>query len=203
MVTWTTLLTCVAACLIGSISAAPLDAPSVLLPLSGPSIPQPTVEYFHNNIYIGEPDDSAVSMHLALRTIHSLLTPHKEARSLPGINNSIQIILQKNSDKYEYYYMFYQGRSGITCDPCGWASNYWTQIAQVGPFTYSMDIMRMSVFPPTVSLSFIAISKTTLDYVYATDERYRCTFSSIGRATTTNAYTSRTETVGVSSSVEA
>jgi hypothetical protein len=151
------LLTYLAACLMRYTAAAPTDAPSVLLPLNDPSFPQPTIEYFTNDTFVRESDDSPVSVHSSLSMFHTLLTSQKHALAPPGRDNSMQIVIQKNTDEYEYYFMFYQGQSGKECDACGWKPQICRQFARIGPFRYSIDVINLPVYPPPVSHSSVSV----------------------------------------------
>jgi hypothetical protein len=147
------LLTYLATCLMSYTTAAPTDAPSVLLPLNDPSFPQPTIKYFTNETFVREPDGPPVCVHSLLSTFCTLLTSPKHALAPPGRDHSIQIVIQKNTDEYDYYYLFYQGPSGQPIGACGWGPSLFRQFARIGPFRYSIDIINLPVYPPPVSLS--------------------------------------------------
>jgi hypothetical protein len=66
MVSFIVLLTYLAGVLLALTAAAPLDEPSVMLPIGDPSLEQPHTEWLFNDTSIGELDRQVVSRHLPL-----------------------------------------------------------------------------------------------------------------------------------------
>ncbi|KAF1835624.1 hypothetical protein BDW02DRAFT_522733 [Decorospora gaudefroyi] len=125
MVAWITVLTCLVTCLLGSTCAAPLDQAGIQLPPNNGSLEQLSVRLFFNNTSVAEPNP---------------------VNAATKYENSLQIILLKNTMKNTYYFVFWQGPSNTAVHLCG--DKRFKRVAEAGPFYFTEDRISNPPFPP-------------------------------------------------------